>query len=117
LSIITEEMRERMKMCEFAVKYGVVKATIRYQTNRQLKKYDGTVGSLALRSRKPKSAHPNENTIEEIARIKKKYSRFAHEGLAEVYAQLMKEGYSRSFNGMKRVIRRTIKLDKFSSID
>jgi len=29
----------------------------------------------------------------------------------------MKEGYSRSFNGMKRVIRRTIKLDKFSSID
>lgn len=51
---------------------------------RQLKKYDGTVGSLALRSRKPKYAHPNEHTIEEIALIKKKYSRFAHEELAEV---------------------------------
>ncbi|SIN90484.1 hypothetical protein SAMN05878443_0411 [Carnobacterium alterfunditum] len=90
MSIITEEMRVRKKMCEFAVKYGVTKAAIRYQTNhqfvyRQLKKYGGTVESLALRSRKPKSAHPNEHTIEEMALIKKKYSRFAYEGLVEVY--------------------------------
>ncbi|WP_200805365.1 hypothetical protein [Carnobacterium iners] len=41
--------------------------------------------------------------------IKKKYKHFAHEGLAEVYAQLMKEGYLRSFNGMKRMIRKYIK--------
>ena len=52
MSIITEEMRYRQKLCEFAKKYGVTKAARRYHTNRQfvyrqLKKYDGTVRSLA----------------------------------------------------------------------
>ena len=45
MSIITEEMRYRQKLCEFAKKYGVTKAARRYHTNRQfvyrqLKKYD-----------------------------------------------------------------------------
>ena len=48
MSIITEEMRYRQKLCEYAKKYGVTKAARRYHTNRQfvyrqLKKYDGTV--------------------------------------------------------------------------
>ena len=52
MSIITEEMRYRQKLCEFAKKYGVTKAARRYHTNRQfvyrqLKKYDVTVRSLA----------------------------------------------------------------------
>lgn len=114
MSIITEEMRVRKKMCDYSIKYGVSKAARRYNTNRQfiyrqLKKYDGSVKSLALISRRPKSPHPNRHTVEEIKLIKKKYKRFAHEGLAEVYAQLIKEGYLRSFNGMKRVIRKYIK--------
>ncbi len=52
MSIITEEMHYRQKLCEFAKKYGVTKAARRYHTNRQfvyrqLKKYDVTVRSLA----------------------------------------------------------------------
>ena len=53
--IITEEMRYRQKVCEYALKHGVTKAARRYHTYRQfvyrqLERYDGTAGSLALRS-------------------------------------------------------------------
>lgn len=114
MSIITEEMRARKKMCEYALKNGVSKAAKRYNTNRQfvyrqLTKYDGTVRSLAFKSRRPHTPHPNQHTVDEVELIRKKYTRFSHEGLAEVYAQLRKAGYVRSFNGMKRVIKKHIK--------
>lgn len=53
--IITEEMRYRQKVFEYALKHGVTKAARRYHTYRQfvyrqLKRYDGTLSSLALRS-------------------------------------------------------------------
>ncbi len=53
MNIITEEMRYRQKLCEYAMRYGVIKAARRYQTNRQfvyrqLEKYDRTVRSLVL---------------------------------------------------------------------
>ncbi|MFV0503713.1 MAG: hypothetical protein ACK5LT_07080 [Lachnospirales bacterium] len=63
-TIITEEMRFREKICKYAKKHGVIKATRKYHTNRQfiyrqLEKYNGTVQSLALRSTRAKS-HPSE---------------------------------------------------------
>ena len=66
-----QEMRYRQRLCEYAIKYGVTKAARRYHTNRQfvyrqLKKYDGTVKSLALKSRKPHhspTAHTEENFL------------------------------------------------------
>ena len=94
MKIITEEMRFRKRLCEFALKYGVTKAAKRYHTNRhfvyrQLEKYDGTLRSLALQSRKPHS-HPNAHTKEELTLIKQIYSRYGCDGLAEVYVQLRK---------------------------
>ena len=72
---ITEEMRYRRRLCEYAIKYGVTKAARRYHTNRQfvyrqLKKYDGSVRSLAMRSRKPHRS-PNAHTEEELSLIKR----------------------------------------------
>lgn len=69
MSIITEEMRYRRRLCEYALKHGVTRAARKYQTNRQfvyrqLEKYDGSVRSLALKSRKPKSS-PTAHTEEE----------------------------------------------------
>ena len=89
MKIITEEMRFRKRLCEFALKNGVTKAARRYHTNRQfiyrqLEKYDGTLRSLALKSRKPHS-HPNAHTMEELELIKKMKSRYGIDGLAEVY--------------------------------
>lgn len=97
-------------MCEYAKKNGVTKAARRYHTNRkfvyrQLEKYDGTVRSLALKSRKPHN-HPNAHTEEELNLIKKVKSRYGNDGLAEVYIQLKKRGYKRSYGSMVKQIRK-----------
>ena len=97
ITIITEEMRFRKRLCEFALKNGVTRAARRYHTNRQfvyrqLEKYDGTLKSLSFKSRKPHS-HPNSHTKEELWLIKKTYSKHKIDVLAEVYVQLKKRGY------------------------
>lgn len=113
MTIITEEMRFRKRLCEFALKNGVTKAARSYHTNRQfvyrqLEKYDGTLKSLSLKSRKPHS-HPNTHTKEELELIKKIYSRYKIDGLAEVYVQLKKRGYLRSYGSMLKQIRKISK--------
>lgn len=110
MTIITEEMRFRKRLCEFALKNGVTRAARRYHTNRQfvyrqLEKYDGTLKSLSFKSRKPHS-HPNSHTKEELELIKKTYSRYKIDGLAEVYVQLKKRGYLRSYGSMLKQIRK-----------
>ena len=110
MKIITEEMRFRQRLCEYALKYGVTKAARKYQTNRQfvyrqLKKYDGNVRSLAFRSRKPKHS-PNAHTEEEFALIRRMLKRNGIYGLAEVYVRCCSRGYTRSFDSMCRQIRK-----------
>lgn len=110
MSIITEEMRYRQKLCEYAKKNGVTKAARRYHTNRQfvyrqLKKYDGTVRSLALKSRRPLNI-PNAHTEEELDLIKRMLKRNGVYGLAEVYVRCCEKGYKRSFSSMCRQIRK-----------
>ena len=110
MKIITEEMKYRKRLCDFAIKNGVTKAARKYHTNRkfvyrQLEKYDGTVRSLALKSRKPHS-HPNSHTKEELELIRIVYSRYKIDGLAEVYVQLVKRGYKRSYGSMIKQIRK-----------
>ncbi|MEF9866326.1 MAG: helix-turn-helix domain-containing protein, partial [Oscillospiraceae bacterium] len=67
---ITQTMRFRQALISYANKYGVTKAAVRYKTNRQyvyrwLRRYDGTLQSLADRSHRPHS-HPNQHTSEEL---------------------------------------------------
>lgn len=70
-TIITEEMRFRYKVVKYAIKHNNnTKAARRYHTSRQQvqrwrKKFDGTIQSLAKKSRRPHS-HPNEHTQEEL---------------------------------------------------
>ena len=103
-------MRFRQRLCEYALKYGVTKAARNDQTNRQfvyrqLKKYDGTVRSLALRSRKPNHS-PSAHTEEELALIRRMLKRNGVYGLAEVYVRCCSRGYTRSFGSMCRQIRK-----------
>lgn len=106
---ITEEMRFRQRMCEYARRHGLTKAARRYQTNRefvyrQLKKYDGTVRSLGLRSRRPHHS-PNVRRESELRQIRKMLKRNGVYGLAEVYVRCCSKGYTRSFGSMCRQIR------------
>lgn len=110
MKIVTEEMRFRQRLCEYALKNGVTKAARRYHTNRQfvyrqLKKYDGSVRSLALKSRRPHHS-PKSHTEEELALIRRMLKRNGIYGLAEVYVRCVSKGYTRSFAGMCRQIRK-----------
>ena len=107
---ITEEMRFRQRLCEYALKYGVKRAARRYHTNRQfvyrqLKKYDGDVRSLALKSRKPHKS-PNAHNEEELGLIRRMLKRNGIYGLAEVYVRCKRNGYTRSFGSMCKQIRK-----------
>ena len=108
--IITEEMRVRQRAVEYAIKYeNNSKSARKYHTSRQQikrwrDKYDGTVGSLANKSRRPKS-HPNQHTNEELELLKTKYKKFKIDGLAQVYVEAKKLGYSRSYDSMCKRIR------------
>lgn len=109
MEIITEEMRFRQRLCEYALKHGAAAAARKYETYRQfvyrqLKKYDGTVRSLALKSRKPNTS-PNAHTKEELKLIKRMYRKYGDYGLAEVYVRCRKRGYTRCFESMCRQIR------------
>lgn len=114
--IITEEMRFRQRVVEFAIKHNNNAASARrYHTSRQQvqrwrKKYDGTIQSLANKSRRPKS-HPNQHSIEELDLIKYKHRFHSHEGYAQVYRKLREAGYTRTYDSMCRQIMK-MKLDK-----
>ena len=111
MNSISEEYRVRQRAVEYAIKHNNnSKAALKYKTSRQQIKrwrdrYDGTVQSLMPKSRRPKS-HPNQHTQEEIDLIMKKYRRFSYEGLAQVYTEARKLGYSRSYGTMCRIIRK-----------
>ena len=103
-------MKYRQRLCEYAIKYGVTKAARRHHTYRQfvyrqLEKYDGSVRSLALRSRRPQRS-PNAHTEEELKLIKNMLRRNGKYGLAEVYVRCQSKGYNRSFGSMCRQIRK-----------
>ena len=119
--IITEEMRFRQKVVEYAIKHkNNAKATRRYDTSRQQvqrwrKKYNGTVESLANKSRRPHS-HPNEHTQKEIELISKKYQYHKHEGLGQVYRKCKESGYKRSYGSMCKQIRKQKSYEKAKRI-
>ena len=108
---ITEEMKFRQTVVEYAIKYNNnARAVRRYKTSRQQvqrwrKKYDGTVQSLANQSRRPHK-HPKQHTEKEIKLIQNKYQRHKHEGLAQVYRKSIDAGYKRSYESMCRQIKK-----------
>lgn len=108
---ITEEMKFRQTVVEYAIKYNNnARAARRYKTSRQQvqrwrKKYDGTVQSLVNQSRRPHK-HPKQHTEKEIKWIQNKYQRHKHEGLAQVYRKSIDAGYKRSYESMCRQIKK-----------
>ena len=110
MNMITQTMLFRQALINYANKKGVTKAAIRYKTNRQyvyrwLKRYDGTLESLADRSHRPHS-HPNQHTPEELKLISDMRRRNPNAGLIVFWVKLMQRGYTRSITGLYRVLRR-----------
>ena len=82
MASITQDMRFRQSLINYSKKHGVTKTAVKYRTNRQyiyrwLKRYDGTIYSLADKSHRPHS-HPNQHTFEELKLINDMRKRNTH---------------------------------------
>ena len=109
-------MRFRQSLILYAQKYGVTNAAVHYRTNRQyiyrwMKRYDGTIHSLADRSRRPHH-HPNEHTPQELKLIRDMRRRNPHDGLVVFWVKLRQRGYTRSISGLYRILIKTKQIPK-----
>lgn len=107
---ITQNMRYRLSLIKYAEKHGVTKAAIKYKTNRQYiyrwkRRYDGSIESLRDFSRRPHH-HPNQHTQEEIKLISDMRRRNPDAGLIIFWLKLKQRGYSRSYTGLYRILRK-----------
>lgn len=103
-------MRYRQSILKYAERYGVSKASRRFNKSRSYiyfwkTRYDGTIESLACRSRRPHS-HPTQHTPEEISLLKNMCRRNPKLGRVELWCRLRKRGYARSLSGLYRILRR-----------
>lgn len=68
------------------------------------KKFDGTRESLADKSHRPKSPHPNSHTEQELKWIKDLHRRNPHISVCELYGKLrLQKGYSRHPGSLYRI--------------
>ena len=110
MKTVTQTMLYRQALINYANKQGVTKAAIRYKTNRQyiyrwMKRYDGTLQSLADKSHRPHH-HPNQHTEEEIKLITDMRKRNMNAGLVVFWVKLRQRGYTRSVTGLYRFLRK-----------
>lgn len=110
MNSITQDMRYRLSLIQYSLKYGVTKAAIKYHCNRQYiyrwrRRYDGTLESLREKSRRPHS-HKNQHTAQELKLIRDMRRRNPHAGLVVFWVKLSQRGYSRSITGLYRVLQR-----------
>ena len=110
MASITQDMRFRLSLIQYAERHGVSNAAKKYKTNRQYiyrwkNRYDGSWDSLRDRSRRPHS-HPNQHTPEEIKLIQDMRRRNPHAGLVVFWVKLTQRGYQRSITGLYRFLKK-----------
>jgi len=107
---IPQDMKYRYSLMKYCEKYGVSRASRKYNKSRSYiyfwkKRYDGTMESLACQSRRPHH-HPNQHTEEEVKLIHNMHRRNPKIGVVELWARLRKRGYTRCVESLWRVLRR-----------
>ena len=107
---ITQDMAYRQSLMKYAEKYGVSRASRKYNKSRSYiyfwkTRWDGTMASLACQSRRPHS-HPNQHTEEEIKLIRNMRRRNPELGMVELWHRLKQRGYTRRPESLFRVMRR-----------
>ena len=107
---ITQDMAYRQSLMKYAEKYGVAKASRKYNKSRSYiyfwkTRWDGTVESLACQFRRPHH-HPNQHTEKELKLIRDMRRRNPHLGMVELWHRLQKRGYTRRPESLFRVMRK-----------
>ena len=103
-------MKFRYSLMKYCEKYGVSRASRKYNKSRSYiyfwkNRFDGTLESLACQSRKPHH-HPHQHTEEELTLIRNMHRRNPKIGVVELWARLRKRGYTRCVESLWRVLRR-----------
>ena len=107
---ITQEMAYRQSLMKYAEKYGVSRASRRYNKSRSYiyfwkARWDGSAESLACQSRRPHS-HPNQHTQAELKLLRDMRRRNPHLGMVELWHRLRQRGYTRRPESLFRVMRK-----------
>ena len=107
---ITQDMKYRYSLMKYCEKYGVSRASRKYNKSRSYiyfwkKRFDGTMESLECESRRPHH-HPNQHTEEELRMIRNLHRRNPRIGVVDLWARLRERGYSRCVESLWRVMRR-----------
>ena len=107
---ITQDMRYRQSLMQYAAKYGVSRASRKYNKSRSYiyfwkARWDGSVASLACQSRRPHH-HPNQHTEAELKLIRDMRRRNPTLGMVELWHRLRKRGYTRCPESLFRVMRK-----------
>ena len=107
---ITQDMAYRQSLMKYAAKYGVSRASRKYNKSRSYiyfwqGRWDGSVDSLACQSRRPHS-HPNQHTEAELKLIRDMRRRNPTLGMVELWHRLRQRGYTRRPESLFRVMRK-----------
>ncbi len=107
---ITQDMAYRQSLMKYAEKYGVSRASRKYNKSRSYiyfwkQRWDGSAASLACHSKRPHS-HPNQHTEAELKLIRDMRRRNPRLGLIEFWDRLRKRGYTRRPESLYRVMRK-----------
>ena len=107
---ITQDMAYRQSLMKYAEKYGVSRASRKYNKSRSYiyfwkTRWDGSVQSLACQSRRPHS-HPHQHTEAELKLIRDMRRRSPSLGMIELWHRLRQRGYTRRPESLFRVMRK-----------
>ncbi len=111
MTTLTQTLKRRQAVIKYAKRYGVTKASYRYNVSRPtiykwMKRYNGHLSSLKDESRRPHH-HPKEHTEAELKQIGNMRRRNPNAGLVVLWVKLREKGYKRSISGLFKVLRRT----------
>ena len=107
---ITQDMRFRQSLMQYAEKYGVTRASRKYNKSPSYiyfwrTRWDGSLESLRPKSRRPQH-HPNQHTESELKLICDMRRRNPDLGAVELWHRLRKRGYKRHVYSLYRVLHR-----------
>lgn len=110
MNSITQEMQFRQSLMKYYERYGVKRASRKYNKSRLYiyfwkARWDVTIESLAEHSKRPHH-HPNEHTPDELKLIRDMRRRNPQLDLTELWHRLRKRGYTRRVESLYRVLKR-----------
>ncbi len=108
MNSITQDVKFKQSVVKYSYKNGVTAAAVQFKMHRKTiyrwrEKYDGTLASLANKSRRPHRS-PRAHTEKEIKLIKDYKNKNKETGLVVLWVKLRRAGYTRSVTSLYRTM-------------